>query len=451
MTSIMKRVFPALVACAAISIHASVAIAASPAQLGQAQELLKAERPQQALALLEAAHEPGAASTQELFLLGIAAKQSNRLAKSESYFRTALAQEPNAGRIRLELAEVLYRRGKLDASHAELLTVRRMNPPEQVRRNIDGFISQVETARANPRAARKGPQKNWSAYITVGLTSDSNVNAGPDDDQVFLYGLPFTLSAAAQETSDIAFFTRLGAYHQHKVGDGVDWQSAVHLSFTDYVDADPYDSTSLHLRSGPSYRLNERIGLSIPVTYAMQYYQQMGDWYSQSWGIAPRLKYAARKNVQLYLDGSISRKVYNGNGDRDLSSYTISPSLNYQPSATSNIAVGLQYGKEESGLDIYSNQVQGIFVGYQHVFPKAGLRATLSASYTDTKFDGIQAGYTEARHDRATRVAAAVYYSVPSVKDLTLSGAINYHDNQSNQDLNDYDRTQITVSLTKRY
>jgi len=202
----MKYFITTVSLCAALAAHSSPTLAATPEQLQQAQALLSAEQPDQALGLLEAAHDPATASTQEFFLLGVAAKQAGQLSRSEGYFRSALQREPNAGRIRLELAEVLFRQGKLDDSRAELVTVRAMNPPEQVRQNIDGFIAQVDQARANPNAGPRGPQKNWNAYITVGFTSDSNVNAGPDSDTVFLYGLPFTLSSAAQETQDTALF-----------------------------------------------------------------------------------------------------------------------------------------------------------------------------------------------------------------------------------------------------
>lgn len=429
---------------------ANDSIAATPEQLSQAQQLLSAEQPAQALGLLEAAHDPATASTQEFFLLGISAKLSGNLRKSEGYFRSALQREPNAGRIRLELAEVLYRQGKLDDARTELVAVRSMNPPEQVRQSIDGFITQVDAAKADP-SLRPRPQKNWSAYITAGFTSDSNVNAGPDTDTVFLYGLPFTLSSGAQETRDTAFFFRTGINHQAQLDNGVVWRSSANLSFTNYFEANAYDTTSLSVSSGPSFKLSDTVGLSVPITYNVQRYNEQGSWYSQSWGIAPRLQYAAKDNLQLYLDTSISRKRFNGSSDRDLTAYTFNPSLNFQPHENGNIAVGLQYGRENSGLDIYSNTVRGAYIGYQHVFREQGIRASITASYTDTQFDGIQAAYTEARHDVSRKISANVSYAIPQMNGMTLQGSVSYQDNDSNLDINNYDRTLFSVSLTKRF
>jgi tetratricopeptide (TPR) repeat protein len=446
----MKRLFSSVAVIAALCTT-SPALAATPAQLNEAGKLLAAEQPRQALGLLEAAHDPATASTQEFFLLGMASKLSERFVKAEGYFRAALQREPNAGRIRLELAEVLFRQGKFDAARTELVSVRSMNPPEQVRQSIDGFISQVDAAKANPSSVAQGPQKNWSAYITVGFTSDSNVNAGPDTDTVFLYGLPFTLSSGAQETHDAAFFFRTGINHQTQLDNGVVWRSSANLSFTNYFDVDAYDTTSLSVSSGPSFKLSDTVGLSVPVTYNVQRYNEQGSWYSQSLGIAPRLQYAARPNLQFYLDTSISRKRYNGNSARDLTAYTFNPSVNFQPHENGNIAFGLQYGREDSGLDTYSNTVRGVYLGYQHVFREQGIRASITASYTDTQFDGIQAAYTEARYDISRKISANVSYAIPQLDGMTLQGSVSYQDNDSNLDINTYDRTLFSLSLTKRF
>jgi tetratricopeptide (TPR) repeat protein len=447
----MKYLLNTASLCAVLVLPGLPIIAATPSQLQQAQELLSAEQPAQALGLLQAAHDPSTASTQEFFLLGIAAKQAGQLAESEGYFRSALQSEPSAGRIRLELAEVLYRQGKLDDSRAELVAVRAMNPPEQVRQNIDGFIAQVDQARANPNAGPRGPQKNWSAYITAGLTSDSNVNAGPDTDTVFLYGLPFTLSSAAQETQDTAFFVRTGINHQVQLDNGILWRSSANLSFSNYFEANAYDTTSFFVSTGPSFKLSDQLGLSVPITYDVQRYNEQGSWYSQSWGIAPRLQYAARPDLQFYLDTSVARKSFNGNSDRDLTAYTFNPSVNFQPHENGNIAVGFQYGREDSGLDIYSNSVLGVYVGYQHVFREQGLRASVTASYTSTEFDGIQAAYTEAREDVSRKISASLAYTIPEMDGLSLLGSVSYQDNDSNLDINNYGRTLFSLSVTRKF
>jgi hypothetical protein len=326
-----------------------------------------------------------------------------------------------------------------------------MNPPEQVRQNIDGFIAQVDAAKADPRMQPRAPEKSWSAYVTAGFTSDSNVNAGPETNTVFLYGLPFTLSSDAQSTDDTAFFFRTGINHQTELDNGVIWRSSANLGFTNYFDTDAYDTTNLSLSTGPSFKLSDQLGLSVPIIYNLQRYNEQGSWYSQSVGIAPRIQYAARPDLQFYLDTSLTRKRYNDNGDRDLTAYTFTPSVSYQPHENGNIALGFQYGREDSGLNIYSNTVRGVYLGYQHAFREQGIRASITASYTDTQFEVIQAAYTMARHDISRRISANMSYDLPQVQGLSLLGSVSYQENKSNIDMNNYDRLQLSLSVTRRF
>lgn len=426
-------------------------IAATPEQLQQAERFLASDKSIQALELLEAVHNPQTANIQELFLLGMSAKLSGSLSKAERYLRSALSRQPEAGRIRLELAEVLFRQGKFDDSHIELATVREMNPPEQVLQNVNLFIAEVEAAKADPNHGDQKPKKNWSAYITAGLISDNNVNAGPDTDTVLMYGLPFTLSTTAQKTKDTAIFLRMGLNYQAQTDNGIIWRNNVNIGFTRYTESKAYNTTNLNLSFGPDFSLGERGVTSFPVTYEVQRYDEQGSWNSQSWGIAPRFQYALHDNVQWYLDASISRKRFNDTNNRDLTAYTLNPSMNFKPYDNGNFTVGLQYGREESGLNIYSNTVRGAYIGYQHIFREQGVQVSVTTSFTDSKFDGIQAAYTVPRHDVSRKISANVSYAIPQLQNMTLQGSVSYQDNDSNLDINNYNRSQFSLSITKSF
>lgn len=445
----MKRIIATLAACTAMTSFP--VMGATQAQIAQATQLLNTKKPADALALLEASHTAAEASVQEFFMMGLSAKLSGKLGKAEQYFRSALKREPSAGRIRLELAEVLFSQRKLDAARSELLTVRNMNPPAQVRQNIDGFIAQIDTVKANPNKFAQGPQKSWSGYITTGFTSDSNVNAGPDTDSVFLYGLPFTLSSAAQETKDSAWFLRAGLSHQFKLDNGAVWRSNAYLAFNNYFNTDAYDTTTFNASTGPSFRLGKKVGVFLPITFNMQSYNEQGGWYSQSWAIAPQFQYALQDNLQLRIGVSAGHKRFNRNSTRDLNSYTLNPSLNFQPTKSGNIAIGVNFGHEDSDLNIYTNDVRGAYIGYQHNFREQGIRASVTASYTDTQFEGIQAAYTVARHDTSRKLGASVTYLLPKLQGASVSATTSYQDNNSNLDINTYGRALFSLSFTKRF
>ena len=447
----MKRLYETLTTCVAMALLSAPAYAATQTQMDQAENLLEVAKPIEALALLEGAHNPSTASVQEFFLLGVSAKMSAKFSKAEGYLREALVRNPNAGRIRMELADVLFRQSKLDASRAELLAVQSLNPPETVRQNIDGLIARIDAVKANPNRKIQGPQKNWSAYVTTGFTSDSNVNAGPNTDTVLLYGLPFTLSSAAQETRDGTWFVRVGGKHQFQMDNGVVWRSGVQLAFSNYFSADAYDTTTLSVTSGPSFNLRDKVGLSIPIAFDIQSYNEQGGWYSQSWGIAPNLQYKIQDNLQFYLSASASRKRFNGDHSRSLNAYTFNPSINFQTNKNGNVTLGLQYGRENSETDIYSNTVRGAHLGYEHTFSGGRFKTSVTASLTSTQFDGIQAAHTQAREDLSRKLSASVTYTIPKMDGISLQGSLSHQDNNSNLGINTYERTQFSLSLTNKF
>ena len=452
---------PLIVVLAAELSVAVPTYASTPAEIAKAAQLLERDQSAEALSLLEATHNVESANLQELFLLGVAAKESGDLPKSESYFRRAVAADPSAGRIKLELAEVLALQGKLPAAKAELQSVQAMNPPPEVQQNIERFIAQIDAAEANQGVgfAQGQKPKSWNAYVSAGLIYDSNVNASTDADSVTFFGLPFRLSDDAKETEDGAWTIRAGINHRLMLSEQVAWDSSLNGSFTDYFTADDYDNLTFQVSSGPSFALQDKGSISFPLTLSSQSFTDSSeDWYSVSYGIAPSLQYALSENLFLGVGTSLSRKVFIEDRDRDSTLWGVSPSLRFKPFETAGtFSFGVNYARENSGQEIYSNERIGGFVGYEHEFADTGLKASITASYADTQYDGIQAAQTEARHDMAPSISGSLSYALPLSEALPFAANsvvafnANYTDNRSNLDINDYNRTQVSLTFTKRF
>ena len=189
----MKKIIKTIVLLSSFSL----AHAANNAEtLSEASGLLKKGQSSEALSLLLKRHEATSASAQEWFLLGLSAKQSGNLLDAADYFESVLAIDPNAERVKLELAAISYQLGNRDKAEVLLLDVKASNPPAGVISNIDRFLATIE--------ASKG-QKNWRVSASAGWIYDSNVNAGPNEDLISMFGLPFKLSDDAQSTEDNAY------------------------------------------------------------------------------------------------------------------------------------------------------------------------------------------------------------------------------------------------------
>jgi hypothetical protein len=82
------------------------------------------------------------------------------------------------------------------------------------------------------------------------------------------------------------------------------------------------------------------------------------------------------------------------------------------------------------------------------------VRASISASFLDTQYEGIQAAYREARHDVSKTISMDVSYNLgklTKVRGLELQGSVSVQRNESNLAINAYDRSQISLSLTKNF
>ena len=95
--------------------------------------------------------------------------------------------------------------------------------------------------------------------------------------------------------------------------------------------------------------------------------------------------------------------------------------------------------------------MRGAYVGYQYNFSEQGIRTSLTASYTSTQFDGVQAAYTEARDDLSRKLSASLTYVIPKMESLSVLGSMSYQVNKSNLDINNFARKQFSISLSKKF
>ena len=83
-----------------IVVGGQSALAKMPvATLVKATELIKAKKPTEAYDLLKASFDPKDTSPDELFVMGLAAKQAGLVQESVGHFETTLAAAPQAHRV----------------------------------------------------------------------------------------------------------------------------------------------------------------------------------------------------------------------------------------------------------------------------------------------------------------------------------------------------------------
>ncbi len=401
----------------------------------KAVSLLEAGEPQEAYTLLTENVDKASKDPQEWFLLAMSAKESGRPAEEViNYLKKVIALDPRAGRPKLELAQILRGQGKNEEAKKYYMEVRALNPPKAVGDNIDAYIAAID------REVR-----SWHLRTSLSWIYDTNANAGPAIDSVLMFGLPFELSEDAKKTEDTGYKLGLGIDHFKKITDRVSWQSGLSLNYIDYHKVDSLDSTHISLSTGPTWRMGKKTVGSAPVIYDWLRVGHQRSYYYYLFGIAPQLRYYLSYNMYLGMTGTYSEKKYKDQGNRDLDKWSVEPFFNLPVGKRGNFRFGVTGGRENSGIDSYSNRLLSGNVGYSHIFGKY-LSARFFYSYIDTKYDEKEPAYTEVRHDKTNYVSATLDYPI-KVINSNLMLTVDYTDTASSLEMYTYDRSQVFITL----
>ena len=439
----MKNLKTLIAACFVCSSIGNLYAANDDLSLNVAQGLLEEGDAKDGYAFLLADFDDSSTNPLEYRLLGLLAKASGRPREARQYFQTVITlteDESLIGEATLELAQIEYSLGNKDEARAHINTVKGSNLPSKVSENIDDFLQAIDTQEI---------PKKYQFSGSIGWTYDSNANAGPTVDSVLMFGVPFTLSNDAKKTSDHASQLNFGFNHRTGITDDMSVQNSLSLNYTDYNNLNTLDALVFSGSTGLSYRVNDKWVASVPLVTDWVKIGHDNPYHSYSYGLAPQLRYQRDKELSLSLGTSLSRKKYQSSSTRDSENYSISPSLTYQINPQSYAVLGARVGKIHSGLDYYSNNTTNINAQYGYAFEN-GVQTSINGSYTDSKYDGKEAAYTEIRRDKNHSIGVNASYGLKAISS-NLVFSINHTNNDSNLPIYKYDRNQASLSLRKTF
>lgn len=379
---------------------------------------------------------------QDWFLFGMAAHKAGKLQKAEQAYLEVLRLDPSSRRAKLELASVLAARKNWSEARRLLQEVKATNPPAQVAQNIDRFLSVLNE--------REGEDSNWRVRASTAVIYDSNVNNGPSIDVVRLFGLPFTLSEDAKAQSDTAYTFRFEADHIARIHNTLNWQSNVSLNWTDYSTLDQYDSLQVSASTGPVFQIDPDTIFSVPVSADFVVYTDEGRVFSNSIGIAPQFRRKLNDDVTFNFNTSLSHKHFDDNGERDTTSYSISPGFDFATECGSEtLRLSTNFGNDNSGVGIYSNDNWGLNAS---IFCSLGENTamTLFGGYKQSDYEEREAAHPVVREDITRSIGFNIQHAHKSSGiDFVASGT--FTDNDSNLPIYTYDRFQGTLSARKKF
>jgi len=398
---------------------------------------LESKNPTKAYEVLFNLYKKGLYDNETLFLLGTSAKLKGDFKNAIKYFELLLSKDKRANRVRLDLAAIYYRIGKLKKAKDLLLIVKASHPPKKVGDNIDMFLATID----------KGIPKLWSIRVAAGWMYDSNANAGPDTDTILMYNLPFTLSPDAKESSDTALRYSFG-FNYIKQLNKLAWQNSFDINVVDYNKLDALDSKNISLSTALITKKG-RFTYSVPLIGNILIIGHDKKYYSTSIGAAPQVNYQYNNKISFNLSVSYQSKKYYKNSDRKSHSITFSPSSRILLDRSGYIRVGGYYGEESSKTETYGNYARGVNINYYKAFNQ-NLNANIGFSASRVNYKGVEQAYDKSRRDISRSYNGSLSYFIEKIK-ATLSLDASYTTNSSNILMYKYDRKQIGINISKSF
>ncbi|MDH4101461.1 MAG: surface lipoprotein assembly modifier, partial [Nitrospirota bacterium] len=369
------------------------------------------------------------------FQLGMAAFEIGRYEAAAAAFERVLIANPESHRARLELGRAFFQLKSFVLAREQFEAVLAINPPKSVATAIQQYLDLIEKQMATHR---------FSGRLALGWQYDSNVATAPGSDQISTVIGTFTLGADSLPKVDNAVITQFFLSHFYDPGQsgGLVWQDSLSYYASRYKHMTNFNLDVITLNSGPGYTNN---GYRVQLPFTFDLVQLGNEPYARNWGIAPTIGYSGIKNLDLSLTGTVQRREYNTDEERDSDYYSVdfTPRV-FLLGGKMMLQGSVKFSDEKAHRKYWSNEALegalGIMVQLPHDYVLFVQHSSKAVDYR-----AIQSLYANRREDREYRTLVNINKRL--LKNLSLTLSYTYTRNHSNLDLYDYDKKQLTTML----
>ena len=364
-------------------------------------------------------------------------------------FRALLAANPDAVRVRLELARAFFAKGQDGLARRHFRRVLAAAIPPPVAANVERFLAAIEA------------RKRWSAYGGLALAPDTNIGQASTQRVIDvtirdpLSGAPRTLPFTRDNpppTSGVGLRLFAGGEYHHPITDRLRLRLGAGLAHTDYKTR-RWDSTSLRLHLGPEVALSPRTRASLLLTTARRW--DAGETSYDDPGLRIETAHRLSPRTRLTVDLARRERRYAPVGLRDRNGPRTDGTLGLAHQLTPTLSVNgsLSLGREKPDRPGDHTRTRGLRVGLNRDFGggwTVGLAGTVSRTTWDVRRSTAD---RSRRRDTTTDVTVSVLK-----RDLTLAGfaprlAVGTTRRASNNTPDDqsYRRTHADLSFVRQF
>ncbi len=417
-------------------------VSLTPAQLlAKASELVSRHQFADAQPMIAALSTLPAYNIETHFLSGFIAVETGDTKTAIKHFRAALAADPKATRIRLELARALMLEGKRGAAdyNFRLAAQDADLPPE--------IAATIRASRGLLRDTRE-----WHLSAQFGLAPDSNITNGTNAQTVdLIYGnqtIPLTLDETARRRSGLGQTGSLSAGWRGRMGETLSLLVDLDGQGTNYDRTEADDFTG-QLAVGPELKLSDTAQLSAQAIGSSRWFG--GRLASTQFGTRVSLQadVGRTQRVGVTLDGRHTTSSLNA----DYSGWNLGAYASYERvMMRTMVASATVFARVDTlASKPYSSREIGMNLGIGGEL-RRGINAGLSGGVSRAVYDAPLLAFSpDARKD--WRFNARVYVGLRSIRVMGFSPSVTYSFSRNGASLPLYqsERSRFAFELARYF
>ena len=427
---------------------AAPTVSAAKFDASQIEALRKQGKAQQAYDLAIKYREQHEGDPSFDFYYGIAALDAGKLSEGVLALERAVLTTPRNTQVntrsRLELARGYFLLKEDTRSRQEFELVLATNPPQAVVNNVKKFLKIIRLRESEYKSTA-------SAYVEVAVGHDTNINGAPDIASFtspLFTGLNFLLSDNSREDDDEYLTVTTGGklIHPFEPGKQLILGADVQARFNS-TDED-FETETWSVYAGVKWRVED---MSFGVTGQVQEFE-LGDVDNRSLvSLSANMTKRLNKQTNWISQIQVAQLSYPGADFRDSTLYTLGTGLSHQyamkwrPTVSGVVYIGREVADTDDNTSraIAQRNFGGVRAALQ-VIPTTNLSVSTSVSIENSHYEGENLFIGVTRNDYLYQASLSGRYLLDD--NWTLGGGIYYTRNDSNNILNDYDRTRVEVS-----
>lgn len=384
-------------------------------------------------ALIE--HEKGELRHEALFRLALMfADRQLRHADAAVLLRMILDEQPDAARVRVELARIQGAMGNLREADRELRAAQAIGLPPAVEQLVR-FYTQAFNA-----------QRPVGGNLKVAIAPDSNINRATGDGSLETIIGDFDLDEDAQETSGIGLAMQAQAFVRRRLKTNSDLLLRLSAS-GDFYDKHQFDDYSLGLQVGPQFNLAGGRRLNLSAAVAQRWFGRQS--YSFNTGVNADYSFPLSSKERLTVTGSFARYNDLRNDLQDGNQGAVSVAVDAAFSARSGGGFSLSGAR----LDAQDPGYALVNAGLQsYIYREVGASTfVLEAGYSHLEADSRLFLYPRRRVDDRASVALSGTFRSLRIGRFAPLVRVEYEKNASSVGVYEYDRIATQIGLTAAF